>query len=250
METSWREQRAYVELAEKQLGVTPDYPVCPPELSEYSPMELSRELPYEISWQLFDNSDYARYKRDYMRCFHEWAIWDFTKVGLEDYTGGIFTPKVSAAYRKDGEELYLLTFDEALKQTYGLPDFYLSVCGEVLTVKWFGKLPSRLPQAFWLKLKGFDEDWEINKMGLWLSPDDIIGSPFITGMDRGIRNSDTEIESLDCALVAPYGRRLLQFGKRPEGKDLYFNLYNNIWNTNFPMWYSDDGLFRFLIKKR
>ena len=29
----------------------------------------------------------------------------------------------------------------------------------------------------------------------------------------------------------------------------YFNLYNNIWNTNFPMWYSDDAMFRFLITK-
>ena len=27
------------------------------------------------------------------------------------------------------------------------------------------------------------------------------------------------------------------------------NLYNNIWNTNFPMWYSDDALFRFIKKK-
>ena len=23
---------------------------------------------------------------------------------------------------------------------------------------------------------------------------------------------------------------------------------NNIWNTNFPMWYSDDAVFRFAVK--
>jgi hypothetical protein len=32
--------------------------------------------------------------------------------------------------------------------------------------------------------------------------------------------------------------------------DMYFNLYNNIWNTNFPMWFSDDAKFRFVIRKR
>ena len=30
-------------------------------------------------------------------------------------------------------------------------------------------------------------------------------------------------------------------------KEKYFNLYNNVWNTNFPMWYEDDALFRFSI---
>ena len=87
-------------------------------------------------------------------------------------------------------------------------------------------------------------------MGLWLSPSKIIGSPFISAIDTGVRNDEYTIESLDCALVAPYGRKLLEYGERPETEDLYFNLYNNIWNTNFPMWYSDDALFRFLIKKR
>ena len=27
----------------------------------------------------------------------------------------------------------------------------------------------------------------------------------------------------------------------------HFNLFNNIWNTNFPMWYEDDARFRFVL---
>jgi len=43
---------------------------------------------------------------------------------------------------------------------------------------------------------------------------------------------------------------LLHYNETNLINDLYFNLYNNIWNTNFPMWYSDDALFRFKIKEK
>ena len=249
-EKSWEEQRDYVRFAEALLGVTPDYPVQKPDTGSYIPMEIPEDIGFEISWQLFDASDYECYKGEYMRSFAWWAIEDFTKVGLGSYRGGTYTAQVRQAFQRGEEALYALSFKDSLKKAYGLPDFYLSVCGEEITVKWFGKLPSRLPQAFWFKIKGQKEDWEINKMGLWISPDDIIGSPLISGIDEGIRNSEVLIESLDCALVAPYGRKLLRFGKHPKKQNLYFNLYNNIWNTNFPMWYSDDALFRFRIRKK
>ena len=111
-----------------------------------------------------------------------------------------------------------------------------------------GKKASRLPQACWLKFRGYNSGCEIRKMGKWISPKDIVGSPLICATDYGIRSVKGEIESLDAVLVAPFGRRLLDFEENPSGEDLYFNLYNNIWNTNFPMWYSDDTRFRFVIK--
>ena len=87
-------------------------------------------------------------------------------------------------------------------------------------------------------------------MGAWISPEEIIGSPLIVGIDKGVKNRSVEIQSLDCALVAPFGRNLLQYNLQNCKQDLYFNLYNNIWNTNFPMWYSDDALFRFDIQSK
>ena len=53
-----------------------------------------------------------------------------------------------------------------------------------------------------------------------------------------------------AGLAAPFGRRLLDWEESPQSQDMYFNLYNNIWNTNFPMWYSDDARFRFSVVKR
>ena len=249
IEKSWLEQRAYVEAAEKLLGVSSDYPVEKPDFFDYTETEIPIDIEYEISWQLFDNSDYERYKNDYMRCHVRWAMWDFTKMGLDDYVGGIYSAKITRAFCKGSERLYVLNFDNNVKEKYGLPEFCLKICGEDVELKWFGKQPSRFPQAFWLKIKGMDEDWLLNKLGAWISPREIVGSPLICGIDKGVKNSAATVLSLDCALVAPYGRRLLQYNCQNLKQDMYFNLYNNIWNTNFPMWYSDDAIFRFKIQK-
>ena len=249
IEQSWKEQRAYVERAEKLLGVTPDYPVKRPDLAAWTETEPT-ELPYEICWQLFDNADYERYKQDYMRALPEWAIWDFTKVGLPDYKGFTAMAKVVSAYERNGEKFWRLSFDETLAEQFGLPELFLSTSGNTVTLKWFGKKAARYPQACWFKFTGLAESWEISKMGQWLSPEDVIGSPLISAVDEGVRNQDLRIRPLDSPLVAPFGRRLLQYNVKDAQEDLWFCLYDNIWNTNFPMWYSDDGLFRFEVEKR
>lgn len=253
IEKSWEEQRNYVRNAEKILKIEPDYDTSAPDLSGYEKITDDKADVFEISWQIFDNSDYERYKKDYMRLNDAtvgWAIWDFTKVGLPDYNGGIYTAQVTEAYKKDNTEIYKLEFDKEIETKYGLPYFYLIIKDKNIEIKWYNKKNSRLPQACWFKIKGLDEEWELNKMGEWISPENIIGSPLISAVENGVRNKSVVIETIDTALVAPYGRRLLHYNEKGLKQDLYFNLYNNIWNTNFPMWYSDDAVFRFVIKER
>ncbi|MDD7741020.1 MAG: DUF5054 domain-containing protein [Fusicatenibacter sp.] len=253
IEKSWEEQRQYVCAAEKLLRTESDYPVKMPELSGYEPTACPENLPVEISWQLFDRSDYMRYEKEYIRLTEEnrgWALWDLTKYGIPEYQGGLYDAQVTAAYCKGEKRLYRLNFVPEIEEKHGLPCFYLEIEGNRIDLKWFGKKASRLPQAFWLKIKGFEEQWELHKMGIWVKPEEIVGSPLISAVQDGVRNREVEIDSLDAALVAPFGRRLLCYGEEDLQQDLYFNLYNNIWNTNFPMWYSDDAVFRFEIKKR
>ena len=138
-------------------------------------------------------------------------------------------------------------FEPETEKKYGLPYFIVEYGKGQLKVQWFDKKASRLPQAFWIKFSGYAEEWEINKMNQWIRPEDIIDSKLIVATDKGIKNSDVIIEPLDSCLVAPYGRNLLKYKMNDLKQDMYFNLYNNIWNTNFPMWYSDDAMFRFNI---
>ena len=247
---SWEEQRQYVTSAEELLGVKNEYKVEIPDVSGFEKCSSLKAPEIEISWQLFDTKDYKNYEKTYMRSKPEWAIWDFTKVGLPEYEGGIFTAKISEQYKKYGKQICLYKFSEAVEKEYGLPYFWVEIDKDGTVLKWFDKKASRLPQAFWLKFKGFKEDWEINKMGVWIRPENIVGSPLIAAVQKGIRNEKSVIEPLDSCLVAPFGRNLLKYGIETTGQDMYFNLYNNIWNTNFPMWYKDDAVFRFRIENR
>ena len=249
VERSWQEQRQYVFDTEKKFEIESSYCVEKPNLCLAERCEIMIPLPIEISWQLFDNDDYLNYRETYMRSTPDWAIWDFTKVGLPDYKGGIYVANMVSQYKMDNKLISEYKFETEAEEKYGLPYFWIETSDDSIDVKWFNKKVNRLPQAFWLKFKGYDEEWQVNKMGKWINPDDIIGSPLICAVDEGIRNSKCQIEPLDSCLVAPFGRNLLRYGLQNIKQDMYFNLYNNIWNTNFPMWYSDDAIFRFKIKK-
>lgn len=59
-----------------------------------------------------------------------------------------------------------------------------------------------------------------------------------------------QIESPDAFLVSPADsiEYLLLFqDSQPVVEGMHFNLYNNLWGTSFPQWYSDDALFRFAL---
>jgi hypothetical protein len=38
-----------------------------------------------------------------------------------------------------------------------------------------------------------EENWELQKMGVWISPEKIIGSPLISAIDKAVKNPSFEI---------------------------------------------------------
>ena len=93
IEKSWAEQRDYVCAAEKILNIKPDYDTAEPEVNGFELKPVPENIKFEISWQIFDNNDYKRYKKEYMRINDStvgWALWDFTKIGLPDYNGNVY----------------------------------------------------------------------------------------------------------------------------------------------------------------
>lgn len=69
------------------------------------------------------------------------------------------------------------------------------------------------------------------------------------GTDYGILYDEMAIEALDTALVSPGQPSLLNFRQDipTDGEGVFFNLYNNVWATNFPMWYDENARFRFAL---
>ncbi len=254
-ERSWQEKRECLDRAQKVLGTNYQYVVDKPRLDGYRKIDIP-PMNFEVSWQLFDKFDYRRLMRTCLVPGEEdeitartWVTLDNVKFGLPAYIGGIYPARPIEAYEKDGEQVIRLAFEPEISKAQGLPEMYAIVREDSFELRWFDQKENRMPQAYWLKLKGFEEDWEIRKIGQWMGTE-AIGNPFLMATDYGVRNKQYEIESVDSMLVAPCGRRMLDFEEGWHPQDLYFNLYNNTWGCNHPMWYGEDSRFRFRIHKR
>jgi hypothetical protein len=118
-----------------------------------------------------------------------------------------------------------------------------------------------LPEALWLSFVPRIADprgWSLDKLGQRVSPLDVIrdGNRKLHAVDAGVFYREAarqlSIETLDAPLVAPGKPSLLNFNNRQPAlkHGMHFNLYNNVWGTNFPMWYEDDARFRFIWRVR
>lgn len=196
-----------------------------------------------------------------------WAIPDFTKPGIEhvcpDMQYQCHHPVLTACCR-DGERLLIRSElrGEAVDE-FGLPRSweieYLFGDGRVdISVRWTGMAASRWPMALWCGFRPVVADsrkWLVNKMGDWISPLDVVarGGRSLHAIDEGIAyhgdDGTLRIDSLDAVLVSPGRPRILEFDfDQPRMEDgMYFNLYNNLWGTNFRMWNEKDAAFRFVI---
>lgn len=247
IEESWEEQREYVRKGAEKVGCPLSYPNAYPNTDGYE--ECRQELPLSLSWQIFDNRDADRYLDTYnIKRDEPWIVWDYSKPGLPDYQGGTLEAAVDRCCQNNGAVYWELSFDPENERRFGLPKF--CVCREKnrFTVYWKGKKDSRYPQACYLKFTGMKEEWMLDKMGQWVDPREVIGSPLVCAVASGVKNDAVRIYSDDAPVVLPFGRRLWHYGEENGKQDLYFNLYNNIWNTNFAIWYHEDAVFRFSLE--
>jgi hypothetical protein len=126
-------------------------------------------------------------------------------------------------------------------------------------ISWFNKQACRLPEAAWVsfRLKVDNPNlWKMEKMGEWLSPLKVVknGNRNLHAVNRGVSYHGADgtafITTFDAPLLSPGEKRLLKFDNTFASLDggMHFNLHNNIWGTNFPMWYQEDAKFRFSLK--
>jgi hypothetical protein len=222
-----------------------------------------------LRYQTFNAADYARFLDQYLARRPDWSIPDFSKPGLEQAEGeSRFWQPVCVAilHRVDAVgDHFVLQFaapPEAV-QDYGCPArFILSLtlvqAEPVISfdLVWFDKAANRQPEAIWFSFAPpitEPHGWQLHKLGAWIDPLDVVsrGNRTLHALDGGVAYADDQhsfvIESLDAPLVAPGAPSLLNFhnGQPSPGGGIHFNLYNNVWGTNFPMWYADNAHFRF-----
>jgi hypothetical protein len=127
-----------------------------------------------------------------------------------------------------------------------------------VTLQCFNKPANRLAEAMWLSFSPQapnEEGWLLDKVDQPVSPHDVLthGGAHLHAVTRSIRYRDASghftLDTLDAPLVSPGQRGLLIFDEtQPEMQEgVHVNLFNNLWGTAFPQWYSDDMQFRFTI---
>ncbi len=225
------------------------------------------------AYQTFSAGDYERFIGQYILPSMQkagWAVEDFAKPGLEKANpiSKTWLPRVTGVYRgveqPTASLLFHLEFEEEACQRYGAPrdtwlTYMLEESGQIqIDLQWFRKSPCRMPEAFWLGFKPADSgelDWQLEKLGRWIAPSGVVenGNRHLHAVGKGVQGMlgarSLLISPLDSALVAPGKPSMLDFtNDQPEmSQGVHFCLLDNLWGTNFPMWFEEDCRFRFSL---
>jgi len=213
----------------------------------------------------YSRGDYDRFMTQYLRRTPEWAILDFSKPflalnGQSNRAIPVAAKASQSALRND------FLFQLELPPLHGIPNnlilkYNFPSDRPVLAfeIQWQDKEPARMPHALWLSIAPriiTDGVWQMRKTGENISPLEVIsrGGRTLHSIDDHViysaHDKTIKITSFDAPLMASGKPSLLDFtDSRPDMTGgVHFNLYNNIWGTNFPMWFSDGCRFKFELQ--
>ena len=218
----------------------------------------------------YSQADYERFFADYVTVDVEWSRTAFTKQVPPQIRSASWAPEIAQVYQAahtDSDDLLLeLVMPAGAHESFGAParlqawwSFLRDRPAIELTVQWFDKRLARRPTAAWISfcpVTHADGRWQVHKLDDWIDTDSVVsqGGRLQHACHRGVRYRDQGgelmIESLDAAVVAPASRSLLRFDPLPlpASAGMHFCLWNNVWNTNFPLWHDRDERFRFRLE--
>jgi len=223
----------------------------------------------KFGYQTFDLDDFKRFIKGYCFSDSDFLLTEFGKKGIENTYAQSkwWEVKPTAFYKRlEADGLKLVIVLEMPKETVekygGAKEVYQEIfipsdkARISFKISWFDKTATRLPEAFWYSFNPIveqSEKWVMDKMGYDVSPLEVIkgGGNKLHAVQKGVsyhgKDVGISIDTIDAALVAPGEPSLTVFdGVAPDlKKGMHFNLFNNIWNTNFVAWYEDDASFRF-----
>jgi hypothetical protein len=228
-----------------------------------------------FTYQTLSNEHFLQFMRDYLTTKADWAAKDFGKPNIERYGAkdqewNAEAAEVWVEEQAEGHRVLVkLTIkdDEAFRSgraAYPQAAFVELVLPKAearidLTLSWFGKPATRMPEALWLTFNPIAEEqkgWKLEKTGEAISPFDVVtsGNRHMHCVQKGFayeHGADKfEVETLDAPIVALGERSALLFSnEQPDlSKGVHSCLYNNTWGTNYIMWYGEDVRARYVLR--
>jgi hypothetical protein len=215
--------------------------------------------------ETFAAADMARYRQSYITQPLDWALLDFDKPGLATARTARsirWLPSLVDRANKRGALLLGLELPETARTELGAPGRIEFVLKPVdasrleLSVVLRDKPANRMPEAGFLLLTPQEcTAWDYHKMGLWQPGANVASSAggqlqAVTAVRSPLPGGETLLaEPLDTPLAAPAKGDFMTYDPAPPdlSPGLRFNLYNNRWGTNFPMWWEGNLNARFVI---
>lgn len=206
-------------------------------------------------FQSFTQLDYDKFFADYCYCpTCYWVPPDFGKPNVTK--GNPFHSNTEATivslWRNENEFITESHLPLSLQTYYGTPQriwtkFKFENTSIKIELIWTEKTPSRLPESLWISFNPNvnSQSWRLDKIGQIVSPFEIVknGSRHQHGIEEGVINKNgpytIQINSIDAPIVSPMTPTPFPspLNHLDDKGGMHFNLYNNIWGTNYIMWY-------------
>lgn len=221
-----------------------------------------------LEYRSYTHENYEYWLTHYTRNFKEtqgWCVGDFARPLLKyekgKYPAGRFAfTAEKAAVIGENKIAVNLKCDKKLCEELGAPRliqliYTLTEKGLELELSWFEKDANRLTEALFLRLYPAEGEISLNKLGTEVSPLKVMskgGRNLHAVQSAYLKNESGKyaFKNFHAPLFAQGEGKILEFDNKFEDKDkdgFSFLLHDNVWGTNFPLWYEDNAYFRFEI---
>ena len=210
-------------------------------------------------YEVFSRNEYVDFLKSYLTCDLQWAHEDFDKIGMEKaishYQG--YLPHVTAVWHcGDTVVIRMALPEEAVRLYGGMRELETVLCLAdkqiFVDFAWWGKEATRVAEGSWMAFGVPEKVTGIQKLGSMIDPGKVVlhGNRRMHATDGAVFFETITVRPWDSPLVSVGERALLKFPDTDANLNngIFCNLHNNIWGTNFPMWYGEDARFRFVIQ--
>lgn len=224
----------------------------------------------EIAYQTFSADDYTKFQNTYLTKKIQWAIEDNGKPGLEQtkaQSKTIVAKLENCTVKQEAKKSRIdcrLKFDaDAAIDKRMLPqsvavEYVVGSKGKSIemNVTLYKKPAVRLPEAYWVSFVPSQVTSVVaEKTGCRVDVLDVVvgGNRQMHAIDNYIDiitdKGTIRVSSLDAPLVAIGERSAINYSpNQPDLKQgVHFCLFNNLWGTNFSMWFEGSMKYRFKI---
>lgn len=222
-----------------------------------------------IDYVSFSNDDYKYWLSHYSRNLEKTAVWalgDFARPLLKyvngKYPTGRFAYSVDKTACIDSNKIAVnLKCSSELCSELGAPRlvqiiYTLNENGLKIDVSWFGKDANRLTEAVYMHLFPSTNNIKLKKIDSAVAPNSVVsmgGRNLHAVFNATLESHDNnyKITNYHSPLISIGRGKILQFDNKFENAvtdGITYVLYNNVWGTNFPLWYEENARFEFDIK--